>query len=253
MESKRQVRLIKPEEVARHLDMLNQAYAPWGSQAEWENKYTQPGFRPTENILVVEEDGKWVGGGTAWYREAIVNGKRVRVYMPGDFFTHPEHRGKGVYSTSHRGLKKLAREKGAALGVTFPSPRGLPYRALPKYGFCDIYRPRTKIKLLNPARLIPMLEHEKIGILQKFEGKRIRLVTPAEVVLFEVKDSSLKRVAEIPKADISIRSDFPTLFRIFARYQEGKRQLVLAAMRAVLSGRLWVATSPANILKVFFG
>ena len=253
MESKRQVRLIKPEEMAKHLDMLNQAYAPWGSQAEWENKYTQPGFRPTENILVVEEDGKWVGGGTAWYRDATVNDRRVRVYMLGDSFTHPEHGGKGIFSTSTRGLNRLAKERGVALGVTFTSPRGLSYRALPKYGFYDIYRPRTKIKLLNPARLIPMLVHEKIGILQKFEGKRIRLVTPAEVVLFEVKDSSLKRVSEIPKADISIRSNFPTLFWIFARYQEGKRQLVLAAMRAVLGGRLWVATSPANILKVFFG
>jgi predicted N-acetyltransferase YhbS len=253
MEAKRQVRPIKLEEVAKHLDMLNQAYAPWGSKVEWDSKYTQPGFKPAENILVVEEDGQWVGGGTAWYRDAIVNGKRVKVYMPGDLFTHPEHGGKGIYSTSMRGLNKLAREKGATLGVTFPSPRGLPYRVLPKYGFYDIYRPRTKIKLINPARLISMLEHEKISILQRFEGSKIRLKTPSETVLFEVKESSLKHVSKIHNVDISIRSDFLTLFRIFARYQEGKWQLMLAAMRAMLSGRLWVTSSPMNILKVLFG
>jgi len=252
-ENKRKVRLITQEEVLRHLEMLNRAYSHWGSQQDWENKYIQPGFKTTENIIVVEENGEWVGGGTAWYRDAVIGKKRVRIYMPGDLFTLPEYSGKGVYSTSMRGLNKMAQENKAVLGITFPAVGGLPYRALPKYGFYDVFHPHTKIKLLRPEKLLPLLEQEKIGILSKFEGKHIRLITPDCQISFVVKDSALKRVDRETKPDITIKADFNTLFGLFVSYRGGRQKFLKSAVGAVLGGRLWVKTSMRNVLKLVFG
>lgn len=230
--------------------MLNLAFAPWGNRQEWENKYVQPDFKATENIIVVEEDGKWVGGGTAWFRDALVNESKIKIYMPGDLFTHPEHTGKGIYSTSMRALNKLGQEKGAVFGITFPSPLGLPYRALPRYGFCDVFRPKTKIKLLKPEAMLLLLEDEKIGILQKLEGKRIKVITKSEDLLFEVKDSSLRKTTEVRQSDITIKSDLKTLFQIFTSSRRGKRELVFSTVGAILTGRLSVKTSIKNLLKM---
>ena len=80
-----------------------------------------------------------------------------------------------------KGLNQLGQENNAVLGVTCPSPPTLAFRALPRYGFCDVFRPQTKIKLLRPEKLLLLLEDEKIGVLQKLEGQRIKLVLRARI------------------------------------------------------------------------
>jgi len=252
MASNREVRNLKEEEKEEHLDMLNLSYNHWGSKEQWQNKHIQPDFDVTKNIIVVEEGGKWLGGGTAWFRDALIGESRLKIYIPGDLYTLPEHAGKGVYSTAMKGLNQLGQENNAVFGVTCPSPPTLAFQALPRYGFCDVFRPKTKIKLLRPEKLLLLLEDEKIGVLQKLEGKRIKLVTPGEDILFEVKDSALRKTTEVRKPDIIIKSDLQTLFNIFASYQKGKMALVLSAIRAVFRRRLSLRMSLKNLVKVLF-
>lgn len=248
--SQRKTRLIKPEEVNKHLDMLNLAFAPWGSRQEWENKYVQPDFKITENVIVVEEDGKWVGAGTAWFRDALINENKIKIYMPGNLFTHPDHTGKGIYSTAMKALNQLGQENGAVFGITFPSPLALPFRALPGYGFCDVVRPKTKIKLLKPEAMLLLLEDEKIGILQKLEGKRVAVIIKGEKTLFEIKDSSLRKTTELGQVDITIKSELKTLFNIFAGSRQSKSKLVSSTFGAMLRGRLSVRISIKDLARV---
>ncbi len=252
MTGSRQMRPLKPEEYNAHLAMLNLAFAPWGSQEDWAHKYTQPGFDPARNVLVAEQDGEWIGGGSAWFREALINGKKVPVYLPGDLYTHPEHQGKGVYSMAMKSLNSLGKERGAVLGMTFPSLRAMPYHALTHYGFCDVFQPSTKIKLLRPAGLIELLADERISILHKLEGKHIKLAVDSDVFWLQIKDSALVRIAAVEHPHIFVISDFTTLFRLFAAYRRGKFALVSSAVGALLSGKLRFRSSVVNFFKMVF-
>ena len=66
----RTIRTLRRGEEKEHLRLLNLCYGYWGDEALWRRRYNQPGFDPYSNVIVVEEDGKWVGGGTMWFRRA---------------------------------------------------------------------------------------------------------------------------------------------------------------------------------------
>jgi len=71
MKMQRTVRNLKRGEEKKHFEMLNLCFKLWGSEEKWRRLYLQPGLDATKNVIVVEENKEWIGGATAWFREAF--------------------------------------------------------------------------------------------------------------------------------------------------------------------------------------
>lgn len=238
------IRYLREDEHAQHLAILNLVFNPWGSAVDWDNKYKQPGMDVTKNVMIVEEEGEWVGGLSFWIRDALLNDKKAKVYVVGDAYCHPDHLGKGVNSAATKAYRKLLKaDQDAALSITFTSNQRAPFSAAQKHGYYPILRPTTKIKLLKPDRLISLVDGRKLKILERFEGTCVRIATEYGDFVFVVKNGQFTRAAETTRADIIVRSRIESLFRVYARSVEGKRALITAAAGMVLSGKLlgWVS------------
>jgi len=248
------VRNLREEEQGQHLSILNLCFDPWGNEEAWERKYKQPGVNVTKNILVVEEDGKWIGGLSLWVRDILITGKRAKVYLGGDVYCHPDHVGKGVYSAATKAYRKMVvADRDAALSLTFVSKQELPFGALQRHGYCPILYPATKIKLLKPERLANLLDGRELKMLERLQGANIRIATKSGDLLFVVKDGHLRRVAQTERVDIVVRSDLQSLFRVYGRSMEGKRALVGSAMVMILTGRLSVRVAFRSIPRLIRG
>ena len=249
----RRIRTLKRGEETKHFNVLNLCYDPWGSKEEWRRRYVlHPDFDVTENVVIVEENGEWTGGGTAWFRKAnLRNNKKVMVYGAGDLYVHPDHRGKGVYSTAMRGLNQLARKKGSVLGFAYPSIHRLPKVALPKYGFFEVLHPRTHVFVLNPKKFFDFLiSRAKMAYLpEKFNGIKFKLTvsfdTPngkhAITETFQVEKGRISESKEAPSkehVDLTIKTEISVLLKIFSGFYLGKRTLVFFMLEALLRGRL---------------
>ena len=254
------VRNLKPEEEKSHLEMLNLCYGRWGSEEKWRKRYHQSGFDITKNVLVVEESGKWIGGVTIWFREAFLrNNKKLKLYIAGDGYVHPDHRGKGVYSIFMRKSMELAERNGATLGLGFISIYDIPFVALPKYGFVDIFYPETRIFALKPERFIHYMTRrlQLANFPKKLEGIKVQLAislnTPqrqAVVKTFEVKRGKLRELTDEPapqmahkKIDLQVTADMETLLKIFSYFYLKKRSLLLILLKAFLQRRLKLGLS----------
>ena len=259
------VRNLKPEEEKSHLEMLNLCYGRWGSEEKWRKRYHQSGFDITKNVLVVEELGKWIGGVTTWFREAFLkNNKKLKLYIAGDAYVHPDHRGKGVYSISMRKSMELARRNGATLGLGFISIYAVPFVALPRYGFVDIFYPETRIFVLKPERFIHFISRQLqlVNFPKKLEGIKVQLAislnTPQRktvVRAFEVKKGKLCELTDesapqmtLRKIDLQVTADMKTLLKIFSYFSLKKRSLPLVLLKAFLQRRLELGLS-INFLK----
>jgi len=254
----RRVRGLRVGEEKKHFEILNLCFHPWGDWEEWRRRYEQPDFNLTENIVVVEENNEWIGGGTAWFRDAFVQrGKKTKVYIAGDGYVHPNHRGKGVYSTIMQSLNELARKKGASLGFGFISSYETPFTALPKYGFVDVFYPATNILVLNPDRFMVFLTAQMNGILlpKKFEDLKLALTISFNVLrkkhevtkLFEIKNGRLHEVKgdikNVRNVDFSIKTDIGTLLKVFRHLHFRKKTLFLIAFASFLIGRFRIKCS----------
>lgn len=238
------IRYLREDEQARHLEMLNLVFKPWGSEVNWENKYKQPGMDVTKNVMIVEEDSTWVGGLSFWVRDVLIADKRAKIYLVGDAYCHPDHLGKGVNSAATKAYRKLLKaDRDAALSITFTSNQRAPFSAAQRHGYCPILRPSTKIKLLKPERLINLVDGRKLKILERFEGTSVKIATEYGDFLFVVKDGQFTRVTQTTRADVVVRSRIESLFRIYSKSVEGKRALVTTAAGMVLSRKLsgWVS------------
>ena len=249
----RKVRNLRVGEEKKHFEMLNLCFQPWGDEENWKRRYEQPNFNITENIIVVEENNEWMGGGTAWFREAFLhNNKKTKIYIAGDGYVHPNHRGKGVYSTFMQSLNELARRKRASLGFGFIPIYGTPFKALPKYGFVDVFYPSTHILILNPGKFFNFLiaQLKEIPVSNKFEELKLKLTISFKILkrkhkitrVFHVRGGKLCEVEGATKdaknIDLSIKADVGTLLKIFRYLYLKKRTLFLIVLVSFLSGRL---------------
>jgi len=266
-EAKRKIRNLRPGEEEKHLEMLNLCFDPWGSIEKWKKMYVQPNFDVTKNVVIVEENGEWAGGGTAWFREALTKtSKKIKVYLAGDLYVHPHHRGKGIYSTAMRSLNDLAQKRGAAIGFAFPSIYRTPSIALPKYGFARVFHPTTRILVLNPEKFLQYLIHQaqEAYLPRKFEGLRLKLVVCFNLArrghkvlrTFQVKKGKLCELAsaveDTKKFDLTINTDIDILLGISACFYLRQKALFPRLLLAFFRRRLRVRFS-LNFLRSILG
>lgn len=252
--SKRKVRTLNDGEEKKHLDMLNLAYDKWGNEEDWRKKYVQPGFSARDNTLVVEESGEWAGGGTAWFREAVLkNDKRLKVYTAGDLYVLPNYRGKGIYSTAMKDLNKMASERGAALAFAFPSIYRVPSLALQKYGFVSVIYPKTYVYTLKPEKFLLYVISEvgKMYFPARFDGMTIKLTVRFDSPqgkrslskTFRVEGGTLSETTEPEKIDLRVTMSVGTLLRISSMFYLRKRGLFLTVLAALLRRNLGIRFS----------
>lgn len=254
-------------EEKKHFEILNLCFNPWGDWEKWRRRYEQPDFNLTENVLVVEENNDWVGGGTVWFRDAFVqNDKKTKVCIAGDGYVHPNQRGKGIYSTIMQSLNELARKKGASLGFGFISIYGAPFMALPKYGFVDVFYPATKILVLNPERFMVFLttQMKEISFPKKFEDLKLKLTIffknlkkKHEVArVFEIQNGCLHElkggIKNVRNVDLSIETDIGTLLKIFRYLYFKKKTLFMMVFANFLIGRFRIRCS-TRFIRIVLG
>jgi len=247
--------------------MLNLCYNPWGSKEEWRRRYVlHPDFDTTENVLIVEENGEWAGGGTAWIRKALLkNNEETIVYGAGDLYVHPDHRGKGLYSAAMRNLNQLAQRKDSVLGFAFPSIYRVPAVALPKYGFVNIFYPMTHVFILKPRKFFGFLisRAKRAYLPEKFNGIKFKLtvsfaVPNGEHVItetFRVEGGRISESKETPEEegiDLAIRTEIGVLLKIVSGFYLGKRHLFLCLLTALLKRRLTLRLSK-RLVRAFIG
>lgn len=267
MKQGEKVRTLTHKEETAHYHMLNLCYEPWGSEDEWKRRYVyHPDFDVTENVVIIEEDGEWAGGGTAWFREALLkNNKNITVYGAGDLYVHPDHRGKGIYSTAMRSLNQLAQKKGAALGFAYPSIYRLPAMALPKYGFVEAFYPTTHVLVLNPEKFFEFLisRARKAFFSEKFNGIKLKLTvsfnTPKgkrEITeKFQVEKGQiceLRAIQEKEHMDLTVKTEAGVLLKLVSGFYLGKRGLLLLVLLGLVKRRLKVRFS-MRFLQLFLG
>jgi len=266
MKSGESVRTLKHGEEAAHLNVLNLSFDPWGTEEEWERRYLlHPDFDVSENVVIVEGNGEWAGGGTAWFREALLkSNKTVRVYGAGDLYVHPHHRGKGVYSTAMRSLNQLAQKKGSTLGFAYPAIYRVPSLALPKYGFVTVFYPMTHVFVLNPEKFFQFLvsRAKKAYFPEKFNGMlfklRVLFKTPdgkREIAgLFRIEEGQLSDSGAQTKrhADLTVKAEVETLMQIISAFYLRRRALILTVFSVMLKRQLGVRFS-VRFLKAFLG
>ncbi len=252
--SKRTVRTLSQGEEKKHFDMLNLAFDIWGNEEEWRKKYIQPGFDVKENVLVVEEGGKWAGGVTAWFREAFLkNGKEVKVYTVGDLYVLSGFRGKGISSTAMKGLNKLAKARGAVLAFSFPSIYRLTSLTLPKYGFVSVIYPKTRILMLNPEKFLSYIieEVKEANLPAKFEGMSIKLIVRFDSALgrssvsktFKVEKGTLTESTETEKIDLKVTMNAALLLKFSSKFYLGKKALFPTLLLALVRRQFGVRFS----------
>lgn len=266
-QSERTVRTLRRGEEKAHLETLNLCYGSWGKEEEWKRRYIlHPDFDITKNVVIVEEDRQWAGGGTAWVREAILgNRNKVKVYGAGDLYAHPNFRGKGVYSTAMRGLNEVAQKQGAALGFAYPSSYRLPMVALPKYGFVEILHPATKIYALNPEKLFEFLIlRVKEGYLpQRYEGITLNFAVAFDSLggkhmvdkYFEIREGQFQELSETARpenVDLRIETHINSLLKVASLFYLGKKSLYLVLLIGLVRRRIKIRLS-MRFLKAFLG
>jgi len=261
LEPRRVPRTLRRGEEKKHLDMLNLAYNPWGNEEEWMKRYVQPGFDVEKNVLVVEEGGEWVGGGTAWFREVFLqNDRKLKVYTAGDLYVDPARRGKGIYSTAMESLNRIASERGAALGFAFPSIYRMPSMALKKYGFVNVLYPKTKIYVLNPEGFLAFIlsQLKEAFLPPRFDNLTFRLTVRFSLPnerrslskTFRVEKGALVESTEPERIDLRVTLGINLLLKISSTFYLGKKSLYSLLFSSLILGRLKIRFS-FRFLKAF--
>jgi len=249
---------LKIGEEKKHLELLNLCYSPWGDDQQWRRLYLQEGFDSTKNVLVVEENGEWGGGVTAWFREVLLaRNKGVKAYIAGDGYVLPDHRGKGLYSFYMKTVNEMAKSRGSALGLGFISAYNLPpQKALPKIGFVDALIPSTEILVLNPERFFDYVltewtqevqipsafEKMKFAIMVSFKSYKGKVAlckkfTIENGKLTQLSTPSLLETAK-DKTDLRVNTDIETLAEVIKQFNFGRKKLLFALLAAIINGRL---------------
>lgn len=261
------VRRLRHGEESAHFNMLDLCFGIWVSEREWRGKYVlHPDFDVSENVVVVEQHGEWAGGGSAWFREALLrDNRKITVYSAGDLYVHPNHRGKGIYSIAMQSLNRLAATKGAVLGLAFPSVYRLPGVALPKYGFAEVFCPTTHILVFNPTNFFKFLiaRAKEALIPDRFNGITLVLTvsfntpegkqTISRHLRFESGQiSEASSTDDLERVDLRIKTECVILLRIVSCFYRDRKRLPVLVLASVLKGRLVVHFS-MGFLKAVLG
>lgn len=252
--------------------MLNLCYGFWGDEEKYKRFYSQE-FGATNIVLIVEDAGNWIGGATVWFLEAFLKQERkVKVCISGDAYVHPEYRRQGVYSTYVRPACARAmrtQEKGASLGISFTSIYNTPRARLQKYGFIDIFHPKTKILVLNPQRYFDFLikQLKDVEFPEKLEGKTVELTVFLKSFkgqhklseVFQVKNKKLEKVTAsdlikklAQKVDLHISADIETLEKTRRRFHLRKKSRFPLLLVDIMRRRLKLRFS-VRMLKAILG
>ena len=250
----RKVRNLRRGEEKKHFEILNLCFPSWGSKEKWRKKYSQEGFDATKDVLIVEENGEWIGGVAVWFREVFLKeGRKAKVYIAGDGYVHPSHRGKGVYSTFMRRSIEVGRKRGASFGFGFISIYSVPFTALPKYGFVDIFYPMTRIFVLNAENFLKymMKKVQNISVPRKYDGMKLKLIISSDSAkgkftvskIFYVRQGKLweltsKYYMNNGKIDLQISTNIQMLLEIFENFHLRKKILYPTVFIAFIKRRL---------------
>jgi hypothetical protein len=144
----------------------------------------------------------------------------------------------------------LARKEGASLGIGFISIFGVPRIALPKYGFVDVFYPRTKVLVLNPEKFLQYVtaKVEDVDFPAKFEGVRIKLTICLDSIkgkfsgsrVFQLRNRKLCQINDVTdeKIDLEVSTDIGTLFDILRCFLFSRRTLFPLVLLNCLKRRL---------------
>jgi len=254
LKSRLKIRALKKEEITQHLFNLNKCYRGWGDREKWERNYLQqPDFDINKNVIVIEENGELIAGVAAWFRNFVIRQRKTRASIFGDSWVLSEHRGRGLYSTLMKEVIELSRENKIALGFGVVSTEGVPFKALPQYGFDDIFYPQTKIKILRPERFLGILERKRTKFFERFEGTKFKIIVEHETRTIErrflVKRGILKRFRKNTNIDVTIKSDIKTLFELYTLTTSLKCMLI-SAIGSILRKKIKMIVSLRFILRI---
>lgn len=262
----RKVRTLQHGEEKKHFETLNQCYAPWGDEEEWQRRYVKfPGFDITKNVILVTVDDEWAGGVTTWYREAILsNGRKTKVSLPGDGYVLPAFEDKGVFSTSMRAINEVTKKEGAVLSFAFPAIYGHSALALSKYGFMNVLYPVAKVYVLKHEKFLDdfLTRTRRVILNERFDNLTVKLMVPID----KNKEKWATRVLHIEKGklkeqkanqrpakfDLTIKSNMEFLINAASLFYRQKRSLHLVLLGALLRRRLSLRFS-LRFIRVFLG
>jgi GNAT superfamily N-acetyltransferase len=104
-------------------------------------------------LSAAEENGRVLGVLAMSRSRALVEGREQPVAFAVHAVTHPEARGKGIFSQLELRNEERAAEEGAALALGFTNPLAGPI-LVGKLGWRDLYRMRLWGRVLRPLRAL---------------------------------------------------------------------------------------------------
>lgn len=104
-------------------------------------------------LSAAEEDGRVLGVLAMSLGRAVVDGDEQLVAFAVHAVTHPDSRGKGVFSGLELRNEERATEEGARLALGFTNPMAGPI-LVGKLGWRDLYRMRLWARVLRPLRAL---------------------------------------------------------------------------------------------------
>jgi GNAT superfamily N-acetyltransferase len=104
-------------------------------------------------LSTAAEDGRTLGVLAMSLARAVVEGREELVAFAVHAVTHPEARGKGIFSTLELRNEERAAEAGASLALGFTNPQAGPI-LVGRLGWRDLYRMRLWARVLRPLRAL---------------------------------------------------------------------------------------------------
>ena len=104
-------------------------------------------------LSAAEEDGRVLGVLAMSFARALVDGREELVAFAVHAVTHPDARGKGIFSKLELRNEERAAEAGASVALGFTNPMAGPI-LVGKLGWRDLYRLRLWARVLRPVRAL---------------------------------------------------------------------------------------------------
>jgi GNAT superfamily N-acetyltransferase len=147
------IRSAKPEDRAAILDLvrlcLGEGKIP-RTEAFWNWKHEENPFGPSPTLVAEDAKGTLIGLRTFLRWEFFTLGQKVHAVRAVDTATHPEHRGKGIFSTLTRQLADEMRDQG--VDFIFNTPNDKSRAGYLKLGWKEVGRFPLWVKPLRPTR-----------------------------------------------------------------------------------------------------
>lgn len=134
------------------LDLMREVYGEAMSAEEFDWFFDRNPIG--DRILSATEDNGRLAGAVAMApAQALVDGRAMRIAFAVHAVTHPETRGRGIFSRLEARNEELAAAGGAVLALGFTNPMAGPI-LVGSLGWRDLYRMRIWARLLRPLRAL---------------------------------------------------------------------------------------------------